>query len=550
MTSATIQVQRRRIALLAVLLAFTLSWLVLLGHRALFNPDEGRYAEIPREMFESGNWLVPRLNDLVYIEKPPLQYWATAASYAVFGTSDWSARFYTGLCGLLTVLISAGLAWRIWGPATAWRAGIMSGSSLLIVLMAHQLTLDMSLTFFTTLMLAAFCIAHDTRTADSRRRHWMWLAWAAAAGAYLTKGLVALVLPALTLLAYSIVQRQWSIWRQLSIASGLTFFLLLTLPWMLLMQREVPQFFDFFIVREHFARYLTMVSDRYEPWWFFPAVLALGSLPWTIPTVRALLTGWRRSTTGEGFDVRRFLWIWSVSVFMFFSASDSKLVPYILPMFPSVALLMATMEETRLRRDLRHTSVLLLIIGATFLTLAVLMPRLVPATPRGELFFDLRPVLFADAGIALIGGFLVTRNGDSLRLAAIVGATGYLCAAALLWGARAVEKVYSGESLATQLPPALYQNVPMFSVRTYDQSLPFYLRRTMTLVDEKGELTFGLEFEPHKGMPSLEIFESQWRDLPQALAVVEPKTYALLQQHGVPMVVRARDLRRLIVSRQ
>ena len=271
MTSATIQVQRRRIALLAVLLAFTLSWLVLLGHRALFNPDEGRYAEIPREMFESGNWLVPRLNDLVYIEKPPLQYWATAASYAVFGTSDWSARFYTGLCGLLTVLISAGLAWRIWGPATAWRAGIMSGSSLLIVLMAHQLTLDMSLTFFTTLMLAAFCIAHDSRTADSRRRHWMWLAWAAAAGAYLTKGLVALVLPALTLLAYSIVQRQWSIWRQLSIASGLTFFLLLTLPWMLLMQREVPQFFDFFIVREHFARYLTMVSDRYEPWWFFLA---------------------------------------------------------------------------------------------------------------------------------------------------------------------------------------------------------------------------------------------------------------------------------------
>src|SRR6185295_15824993 len=170
-------------------------------------------------------------------------------------------------------------------------------------------------------------------------------------------------------------------------------------------------------------------------------------------------------------------------------------------MFPSVALLMATMEETRLRRDLRHTGVLLLIIGATFLTLAILMPRLVPATPRGELFLDLQPVLFADAGIALIGGFLVTRNGDSLRLAAIVGATGYLCAAALLWGARAVEEVYSGESLAIQVPPALYRDVPMFSVRTYDQSLPFYLRRTMTLVDEKGELTFGLEFEPHKGMP-------------------------------------------------
>jgi 4-amino-4-deoxy-L-arabinose transferase-like glycosyltransferase len=550
MTNSTVRLQSRHLALLAALLAITLSWFILLGYRALFNPDEGRYAEIPREMLVSGNWLVPRLNDLIYIEKPPLQYWATAVSYALFGPSEWSARLYTGLCGFLTVLISAGLAWRLWGPTTAWRAGIMSASSLLIVLMAHQLTLDMSLTFFTTLMLAAFCIAHDSRTVDSRRRHWMWLAWAAAAGAFLTKGLVALILPALTLLAYSIVQRQWSIWRQLSIARGLTLFLLLVLPWMLLMQRAVPQFFDFFIVREHFARYLTMVSNRYEPWWFFLAILVGGSLPWTIPTVRALLTGWRRSTTEERFDVRRFLWIWSVSVLVFFSASDSKLVPYILPMFPSVALLMATIEETQLRRDLRQTSVLLLVIGTTFLALAVLLPRLVPASPRGELFFDLRPVLFVDAVIALIGGVLATRDGGSLRLAAIVGATGYLCAAALLWGARAVETVYSGESLATQLPPALYQNVPMFSVRTYDQSLPFYLRRTLTLVDEKGELAFGVQFEPHKGIPSLENFESQWQDLPQALAVVEPKTYALLQQHGVPMVVRARDLRRLIVSRQ
>jgi 4-amino-4-deoxy-L-arabinose transferase-like glycosyltransferase len=311
----------------------------------------------------------------------------------------------------------------------------------------------------------------------------------------------------------------------------------------------VPQFFDFFIVREHFARYLTMVSDRYEPWWFFLGIFIAGSLPWTLPAVRALLTGWRRSTAA-GFDVRRFLWIWSVSVLVFFSASDSKLVPYILPMFPSVALLMATIEETRLRRDLRQTGVLLLVIGATFLALAVLMPRLVPASPRNALFFDLRPVLFVDAVIALIGGFLATRKADSLRLAAIVGATGYLCAAALLWGARAVEQVYSGESLAAQLPPALYRDVPMFSVRTYDQSLPFYLRRTIKLVEERGELSFGLEFEPHKGVPSLEVFESQWRDLPQALAVVEPKTYALLEQHGVPMVVRARDLRRLIVSRQ
>ena len=207
----------------------------------------------------------------------------------------WAARLYTGLCGLLTVLITAALARRLWGNAAGWRAGFMSGSSLLLVLMGHQLTLDMSLTFYTTLTLAAFCIAQDSRTSPAARRYWMWLVWAAAAGAFLTKGLIALVLPGIALFAYSLLQRDWTIWRRLSLASGLPLFLLLALPWMVLMQRALPQFFDFFVVREHFQRYLTLISDRYEPWWFFIAILAGGSMPWLIPTVRALLGGWRAS---------------------------------------------------------------------------------------------------------------------------------------------------------------------------------------------------------------------------------------------------------------
>jgi 4-amino-4-deoxy-L-arabinose transferase-like glycosyltransferase len=417
--------------------------------------------------------------------------------------------------------------------------------------MAHVLTLDMSLTLYTTLTLGAFCVAQDSHTRDSERRRWMWLAWAGAAGAFLTKGLVVLVLAALTLTAYSLVQRQWAIWRRLSLWSGLALFLLLTLPWMVLMQREVPQFFDFFIVREHFARYFTMVSDRYQPWWFFLAILAAGALPWTIPAARALVAGWRSSTPAGQFDARRFLWIWSVGVLLLFSLSDSKLAPYILPMFPSLSLLMATIDEISLRRDLRRSGALLIVIGIAFLALGVLLPRLVPDSPRGLAFADLRPVLFASAAVAVIGGVMAARNrGQSLRLAGIVGATGYLCAASLLWGARVVDPVYSGKSLAAQLPHGLCASVPMFSVRTYDQSLPFYLRRTMTMVEERGELTFGLELEPHKGISSLEAFESRWRELPQAIAVVEPNTYALLQEHGLPMTVRARDLRRLVVSRQ
>ena len=552
MNPAIAEQNRTRAVLVAGLLALlVLSWFYLLGHRGLFNPDEGRYAEIPREMLESGNWLVPRLNGLVYIEKPPLQYWATAATYAVFGVSEWSARFYMGLCAFLTILMTAALAHRLWGSAAAWRAGIMLGSSFLLVLMAHELTLDTSLTFYTTLTIAAFCLAQDERTSPTARRHWMWLTWAGAAGAFLTKGLVALVLPAFTLLAYSLLQRHWSIWKRLHIASGLPLFLLLTLPWMVLMQRALPQFFDFFVVREHFERYLTMISNRYEPWWFFIPVFLVGVMPWAVPATRALIGGWRATRAPGAFNVRRLLWIWAAVVFLFFSASDSKLVPYILPMFPAVAVLMATAEEKRLSRDLRFTGGMLVTLGVLLCVAALLLQRLLAGSPRAVYFLELRPTLYVTALVAVLGGSLALRSrSGSLGLTAIVGLTGYLWAAGFLWGARVVQPVYSGAGLAAQLPAELYQGVPMFSVRTYDQTLPFYLRRTMTMVEEEGELMFGLQLEPQKGLKDLAAFEAEWQNAPQALAVVEPRTYKVLTEHGVPMVVRARDLKRLIVSRQ
>src|ERR1019366_8438837 len=143
-------------ARLLIIIALAAPWFALMGERPLFNPDEGRYAEIPREMLASGNWLVPHLNNLVYIEKPPLQYWATALAYELFGTNVWAARLYTGLCGLFTVFVTAALARRLWGSAVARRAAIMLATSLALLVMSQQLTLDMSLTFFTTLTLAAF----------------------------------------------------------------------------------------------------------------------------------------------------------------------------------------------------------------------------------------------------------------------------------------------------------------------------------------------------------------------------------------------------------
>ena len=534
-------------ARLLIAIGFAVSWFALLGERPLFNPDEGRYAEIPREMLVSGDWLVPRLNNLVYIEKPPLQYWATATSFELFGTNVWAARLYTGLCGFSTVLVTAWVAWRLWGTAAAWRAGIMLGSTLAVSVMSQQLTLDMSLTFFTTLTLGTFCVGQDARAGAASRRRWMWLAWTGAGAAFMTKGLVALVLPALTLCAYSLLYRHWKPWRRLSLTAGLVLFVLIAAPWCLLMQRHVPQFFNFFFIREHFQRFLTRIEDRYEPVWFFIPVLALGALPWLLPAARALATGWRAAKTATDFDPRALLWVWGIVVFVFFSASDSKLIPYILPLFPALALLMASGEEAALRRDLRRTSLGVMAAGAILVVLAGLLPHLLHDPVRAAYFVQLRLPILGMGLIAIAGGWIARSRPEPT---AALGMTAYMCFYLLLASARVVAPLYSGAALAAEVIPAIMPGTPIYSVRTYDQSLPFYLGRTMTLVDSRGELDFGLKLEPQKTLVSLEAFEMRWRAEPTAFAVMEPDTYALLQGQSVPMVLRASTPGRLIVSRR
>jgi len=536
----------------ALFVACAAIWLVTLGFRGLFNPDEGRYAEISREMLASGDWVIPHLNGLVYIEKPPLQYWATALSESVFGLNDWAARLYTGLCALATVSVIWALIRREWGAPAAARGAVMLGSSLWFVLLGHQLTLDMSLTLFMTLTIAGFCTAQRAE----RWQGWMLLCWVGIACAFLTKGLIAGVLPAITLVVYSLVQRDWAPWRRLLLARGAALFAILCLPWLILIQHRLPAFFQFFFIREHFQRFLTKIEDRYQPWWFFIPILLAGILPWLLPALRSLCTDWRASSARPGFDLRRFAWIWCVVVFVFFSASDSKLSTYILPMFPLLALLMATAPMPRLSADLRATGIGMVVLGALLLAGALLLPRILAAPSlydplTGPYFLNIRPALVLMGLGSMAGGVAAWRSrADGIRPTLAIGLGGFVAWSAAMWAAAAVAPLYSGAALYAQLPDSLRRDVPVYSVRTYDQSLTFYLRHPVTLVEFRGELDFGQTLEPARSIATLAAFTPIWRHSGQALAVVERRTYQLMQDEGFPMVIRASSPKAYIVSRQ
>ncbi|HUN28108.1 MAG TPA: glycosyltransferase family 39 protein [Steroidobacteraceae bacterium] len=539
-------------ALIALALALCVgSWIVLGAFRGLYNPDEARYAEIPREMLAAGDWVVPHLDGLVYIEKPPLQYWCTAIAYRLFGASAWSARLLACLAGLGTVLVTAWLGGRLWNRRAAGLSGLIAASSVLVMLMSHQLTLDMLLTFFMTVTLAGFCIAQDARTATADRDRWMLIAWAAAAAAFLTKGLEAGALPILALAGYSVLQRDFAPWRRLALPVGLPLFLLITLPWLGMIEHRLPAFFEFFFVREHFERFLTRIEARYQPWWFFGEVLAVGALPWIVPMARALAGGWRASQPRGTFDARRLLWVWSLIVLVFFSASHSKLIPYILPMFPALALLAASLPEARLRRDLRLTGGVLTALGVALALAALILPRLLHQSARAPYFASLRAPLAVIGAVAIVGGgSALASRGASLALTARLAGTSYLCFLGILWAAALLAPIYSSGPLVAQLSPALRAVPAVYSVGMYDQGLPFYLRRTVTLVDYRGELDFGLTLAPQKGIATLAEFARRWRATPQALAAMAPMTYGKLARQSLPMVVRARAPNELIVSRR
>jgi 4-amino-4-deoxy-L-arabinose transferase-like glycosyltransferase len=196
----------RRAVLAAALSFLAVVWFGNIESRKLTKPDEGRYAEVPREMVATGDWLTPRLNGIKYFEKPPLQYWAAATAYSAFGLHHWTARLWSALTGLLGIFVIWFTGRRLNGEPAGILSALAAASSVLYVAVAHINTLDMGLTFFMGSSLCTFLLAQRQGIPVKERKLWMALSWVATAAAILSKGLVALILPGMTILVYSLVQ--------------------------------------------------------------------------------------------------------------------------------------------------------------------------------------------------------------------------------------------------------------------------------------------------------------------------------------------------------
>ena len=538
--------------ILLLVVIYGLIWFATLNYRHLIPSDEGRYAEIAREMLVTGDWVTPRYNGYKYFEKPPLQAWATAATFQVFGIGDWQARLWTALTGFLTILAIGFTGSRLYNARAGWLAAVVLASSPMWIISGHFNSLDMGLSAFLVAALCSLLLAQHSQS-KTGCRNWMWVCWIFMALATLSKGLIGAAIPAMVFIAYSISAWDWKIWTRLRLFSGTMIFLAITAPWFVLVALRNPEFLEFFFIHEHLQRFTQDAHSRTGPIYYFVPLLFIGLLPWVLQIPGSILQAWneRRREFSSGW----LLVCWSVMIFAFFSVSHSKLPGYIIPIFPALALLIGN----RLDQLLGHTNTMSFTwklqtlgfailggIGFFFLSDIGKQARPDEIEAYGQYTYWVIAALTALIIFSTYAAWQSKRNGIQSIVSFACGF--FLCAIIAGTGHESLGRAVSGIDLVERVKTSIPEKVNFYSVRLLDHTVPFYLGRTMIMVESPDELEFGVNQEPKLWMPTLDAFITRWNEDPTAYALMVPEQYTALQGLNLPMQEVDRDSRRVIVK--
>jgi 4-amino-4-deoxy-L-arabinose transferase-like glycosyltransferase len=311
------------------------TWLLVLvvavgfgiGGYGLIEPDEGRNAEVGREMAETNNYVLPHLNGLPYLDKPVLFFAAVAVSIELFGANEFAARLAPLLFGLVTSALAGFFALRFWGRSAAVVTVTAAATAPLALGLSRVVIMDTALSLFVVLALVSFFFAVECRSGGEidppmRWRWYVWtcIAWASMGLGVLTKGPVAFAVPLLVATGYAMWRRAaFAVWHPL----GPIVMFAVALPWVWAVSREIPNFLHYVVVTETWARMTTDELRRTEPVWFFLPVLVVGAFPWSIVALSDLFSKRIPAEPSER-RIRVYLWLWIVVPLVFFSLSRGK----------------------------------------------------------------------------------------------------------------------------------------------------------------------------------------------------------------------------------
>ncbi len=489
-------------AVLTTFLSFLFAGVLIfgrLGSLPLLDPDEGRNAEVAREMATTGRWLVPTYNGLPYLDKPALYFGLVAVSLKSLGNSELAARLPSAFFALALLVLVYRFSRREYGTRAGALAVVIVAAMPLFQALARIVIFDMALAFFVCASIFAGFRAEEV---DGReQRHWYGLGAALAAFATLTKGPVGFILPAIVLLAFSVVERRVGVIRRILHPLNLAIFLMLVLPWFVGVSLQRPDFPYYGIVKESLERFATPSFARTGPFYYYVPVMVAVCFAWSCLVPGGALLAWRRRASWTRAD--RLLMTWVIVVPTFFSLSQSKLAGYVLSATVALGILTARLFDRAFddpaasaARVVIRGSVLLLIASGAFalwLAIELLFP--------GELtsYFEIRSGDYERAK-ALFPGLLMTclALAATASVAVFTRRVGVALGAFLLFPVGLLTVSFEGMKTAAEQTSSIQLARGLQSINSeatvaclgcYPTGLAFYLQRELVLVTVDGSET-------------------------------------------------------------
>ena len=498
-----------------VILALVVVWFALffgLGTLPLIQPDEGRNAEVAREMNESGAWLSPSFDGIVYLDKPAFYFKAVAVALAAFGNNETAARLPSALFALALLAMVFAFCRRAYGTRCAVMAVIVVATMPLFVMYARTVIFDIALAFFVSAAIFAGFLAEECE--GQSRRNWYLLGALAAGLATLVKGPVGFLIPGLVLFVFNRVEGRHGIWKRFFAPLNLLVFFGVTLPWFVGLSLQHPDFPYYGLVEESVHRFTTTSFHRTQPFYFYALIVAGLFLPWSLILPETVVAAWKNKKALSSAD--RLCLIWAMVVVVFFSLSKSKLPGYILTATVACGILTARFFERAMENPGNQAGRIIfravaILSALSFLAAIVVMV----ASPRMGLLAGPFGISVADAAelgrhikasiillfvLAALG--LFSRYRRDTDLCFVFFAIGPLLLFTL--GLGTVEIVFnakSGRQLANTIP-ALPPGTRLVFLECFPSDLPFYLKRTVTVITKDGTelksnyILFRLEKDP------------------------------------------------------
>ncbi len=470
-----------------VLLCGVLMLLPRLGELGLTEPSEGRYAEIAREMLESGNWVTPRLNYVRHFEKPPLAYWMIALGEQLAGRNEWGVRLLPALFAIALVLLTYRIASRRGDRLAGVFAAAVLVTELLFFAVGRSATSDVFVTFWGAAAIACFLEwrAGDPAAKNPRRLYAVCLALG-----MLTKGPVVLVHGVLPPVVHLALRREWGALRRFGFGAATLVAALAFLPWMAAAEAETPGVWRHLVFEKATGAFVSGRGYHTEPWWYFLPVLLFGCMPWSFFALAEAANP--RAQDGDDAADREagFVWVWALSVAIFFSLSASKLMTYVLPVTLPIAVGNGRLWSRVWRDPGAAAGRAFRMARTAWAGVCVLVVLALAASAWLPPYAPLRAASgyvpwFAGLFLAYLAAWHGRGTGSRARWFPVM--TAGLLAILFLFGLgarKAVELEYGCfERIARVIRDQARPDEMVVNYRCFTRSLPFYLERPVIMID-------------------------------------------------------------------